>query len=57
MSSSDSKTLRAGPEPARGGGLLIRDDLRRSYDDIYTSEAIAALEALAGYNREIKGCS
>jgi malate synthase len=36
------------------GRLQIRDDLRRSYDDIYTPEVIAALEALAGFNRDIK---
>jgi malate synthase len=54
MSISDSKASGGGPGPVRGGKLLIRDDLRVSYDDIYTPEAIAALEALAGYNRDIR---
>ena len=34
--------------------LLIRDNLLTEYADVYTPEAIAALEALAGFNREQK---
>jgi len=34
--------------------LQIRDHLRGDYDDVYTPEALAALEALAGFNREVK---
>ncbi len=52
MSTSD--TGRAGPSPVRSGRLLIRDDLQRDYHDVYTPEALAALEALAGFNREVK---
>jgi len=54
MSTTDPSTHRASPEPAGARRLQIRDDLRRSYDDIYTPEALAALEALAGFNRDIK---
>ncbi len=35
-------------------GLLIRDDLLAEYSDVYTPEAIAALEALSPFNREQK---
>ena len=34
--------------------LRIRDDLNRTYDDVYTREVLAALEALAEYNRDVK---
>jgi malate synthase len=34
--------------------LRIRDDLRSSYDDVYNPEAMAALEALAECNRDVK---
>jgi isocitrate lyase len=34
--------------------LLIRDNLLTEYADVYTPEALAALEALAGFNREQK---
>jgi malate synthase len=34
--------------------LRIRDDLHRSYEDVYKPEALAALEALAEYNRDVK---
>jgi malate synthase len=34
--------------------LRIRDDLQRTYDDVYTPAATAALEALAEYNRDVK---
>jgi isocitrate lyase len=34
--------------------LLIRDNLLADYTDVYTPEAIAALEALAPFNREQK---
>ncbi len=40
--------------PSQPGRLRIRDDLLGSYDDIYTPQALEALEALAGFNREIK---
>jgi isocitrate lyase len=45
--------------PRAGGvatacGLLIRDDLLTRYDDIYTPDAIAALEVLAHLNRDQK---
>ncbi len=34
--------------------LRIRDDLLSTYADVYTPEALAALEALAGFNRDQK---
>ena len=34
--------------------LLIRDQLLEEYPDVYTAEALAAIEALAVYNREQK---
>jgi malate synthase len=34
--------------------LRIRDELHRTYDDVYTPEALDALEALAGYNRDVQ---
>jgi len=52
MSTTD--TGRAGPSAVRSGRLLIRDALQRDYQDVYTPEALAALEALAGFNRDIK---
>ena len=54
MSTTDPSSHRAGPAPARGRGLQFREDLLRSYDDVYTPEAIAALEALAPHNRDVK---
>ncbi len=51
---SNTDTDRAGPSPVGSGRLVIRDDLQRDYDDVYTAEALAALEALAGFNREVK---
>jgi malate synthase len=52
MSTTDADG--AGPSAVRSGRLLIRDDLQRDYHDVYTPEALAALEALAGFNRDIK---
>jgi malate synthase len=37
-----------------GPSLRIRDSLRAEYSDVYTPEALGALEALAGFNREVK---
>jgi malate synthase len=54
MSTTAPSSHRAGAAPARGGGLQFRADLLRSYDDVYTPEAIAALEALAPLNRDVK---
>ena len=34
--------------------LLIRDNLRETYNDIYTDEVLTALEALSPFNAEIK---
>src|SRR5689334_25344962 len=34
--------------------ILIRKNLQESYSDIYTSEAMAALSALSGFNSRIK---
>ena len=34
--------------------LRIRDNLLEAYPDVYTPEALAAIEALAVYNREQK---
>ncbi len=34
--------------------LIIRDNLKESYPDIYTPEALTALAALARFNRDIK---
>ncbi len=44
-------------DPATGNvttRLRIRDDLLNEYADVYTPEALAAIEALAVYNREQK---
>ena len=54
MSTTDPNTHRAAPAPVRSRRLQIRDDLQRSYQDIYTAEVLAALEALAEFNREVK---
>jgi malate synthase len=54
MSTTDPNGRRDDPATAGSRGLQIRDDLHRAYHDIYTPEALAALEALAGYNREVK---
>jgi malate synthase len=54
MSPTGPDTHRARPASALSRGLQIRDDLQRTYDDVYTPEAIAALEALAQYNRDVK---
>jgi len=54
MSPTDPNTRRDDPATARSRRLQIRDDLHRAYHDIYTPEALAALEALAGYNRDVK---
>jgi malate synthase len=54
MSSADPKTKRSRPSPLGSGRLQIRDGLERSYDDVYTPAVLAALEALAGFNRDVK---
>ena len=54
MSPTDPNTRRDDPATARSRRLQIRDDLHRAYHDVYTPEALAALEALAGYNRDVK---
>jgi malate synthase len=54
MSPTGPDTRRARPAPARTRGIQIRDGLQRTYDDVYTPQAITALEALAGYNSEVK---
>ncbi len=54
MSPTDPNSRRDDPATARSRRLQIRDDLHRAYHDIYTPEALAALEALAGYNRDVK---
>jgi malate synthase len=54
MSPTGPDTHRARPASTRARALQIRDGLQRSYDDVYTPDAIAAMEALAGYNREVK---
>ena len=44
-----------GSGTSRGSGALrIRDGLRTTYEAVYTPEALAALEALAPFNREVK---
>jgi malate synthase len=40
--------------PRRASGLQIRDGLEEVYEDVYTPEVLAALDALAAYNRDIK---
>jgi len=54
MSSADPKTKRSRFSPLRTGRLQIRHGLGRSYDDVYTAAALAALEALAGFNQDVK---
>jgi malate synthase len=54
MSPTGPDTHRARPPSAGSGELLLREGLERSYDDVYTPAAIAALEALARFNRDIK---
>ncbi len=34
--------------------LIIRDNLREEYSDVYTPEALAALSSLAHFNQDIK---
>ena len=38
----------------RQSQIRVRDDLLSSYSDVYTTEALAALEALAHFNRDQK---
>jgi malate synthase len=54
MSTTDVNTRGASPRRALSRELRIRDDLHRTHDDIYTPEAMAALEALAECNRDVK---
>ena len=35
--------------------IIIRDNLKEEYQDIYTLEAIEALHALAHFNKSVKG--
>ncbi len=54
MSPTGPDTHRAHPAAAGSGGVLLREGLERTYDDVYTPAVIAALEALARFNRDIK---
>lgn len=38
----------------KNDSIIIRDNLKEEYNDIYTSEAIAALNALAHFNKDVK---
>lgn len=38
----------------KNNSIIIRDNLKEEYKDIYTPEAIAALNALAHFNKDIK---
>ena len=35
--------------------IIIRDNLKLEYQDVYTAEAIEALQALAHFNKSVKG--
>src|SRR3954466_11386012 len=35
--------------------IIIANNLQESYKDVYTTEALTAMSALAHFNREIKG--
>jgi malate synthase len=52
MTTTDPNTRRAAPASSRK--LQIRDGLQQAYRDIYTPEALAALELLAETNRDVK---
>ena len=49
-----NSTAQDTPAPGHLPGLLIRDNLRQQYDDVYTPEALEALEALAHFNKDVK---
>lgn len=34
--------------------IIIRDNLKENYQDVFTPQALAALETLSGYNKEVK---
>jgi len=38
----------------KNDSIIIRDNLKEEYNDIYTSEAIAALNSLAHFNKDVK---
>lgn len=38
----------------KNNSIIIRDNLQEEYKDIYTAEAIAALNALAHFNKDVK---
>jgi malate synthase len=52
------QSSQAAPERAgstrRAAGIRIRDGLEQAYPDVYTPRALAALEALAHFNRDIR---
>ncbi len=51
MSTTYRTSIQSFATPPRSGKLEIRDDLESSYPDVYTSEVMAALAALTGFNK------
>jgi len=54
MSSTDLDPHRSPPASARSDRLRIRDDLHRTYGDVYTPAVMTALETLAPYDRDVR---
>ena len=54
MSTTDPNTHRAVLPPPALASFRFETICSAAIDDIYTPEALAALEALAGYNRDVK---
>ncbi|MCR4316647.1 MAG: malate synthase [Planctomycetes bacterium] len=55
MSSNETSSgldSRARAKPSRHGSLEIRGNLAEEYNDVYTDEAIDAMEAIAGFNND-----